>query len=170
MSDKGNHRLFRPETLTALGIIAVAGALLIPAYQLRPISALLPAAMLIGLIGLSAVLLVAACLLVPLTLEQPLTWRIGIQLAVIVTASGLWWRYRQRRPAAVLLLGMGVDSLSMNAGSLLRVKRVIRSFSCTEAREMLQAAIVCEEAAAVHLLMKQKLEDKGLGGLIRPGR
>ena len=72
--------------------------------------------------------------------------------------------------AAPLLLGMGVNSLSMSAGSLLRVKRVIRSFSCTEAREMLQAAIACEEAAAVHLLMKQQLEDKGLGGLIRPGR
>jgi phosphotransferase system enzyme I (PtsP) len=72
--------------------------------------------------------------------------------------------------AALLLLGMGVNSLSMSVGSLLRVKRVIRSFTCVEAREMLQAAIACEEPFAVHLLMKQRLEDKGLGGLIRPGR
>ena len=59
MSDNRTHRLLRPETLTALGIIVVAAGFLILAFQLRPISALLPAAMLIGLIGLSVVLLIA---------------------------------------------------------------------------------------------------------------
>lgn len=56
MSDKQN-RLLRPETLTAVGIIVVAAAFLVPTFELRPISALLPAAMLIGLIGLSLILL-----------------------------------------------------------------------------------------------------------------
>ncbi|SHN16566.1 tripartite tricarboxylate transporter TctB family protein [Roseibium suaedae] len=52
-------RLLRPETLTALGIIAVAAAFLIPALELRANSALLPVAMLIGLIVLATVLLIS---------------------------------------------------------------------------------------------------------------
>ncbi len=72
--------------------------------------------------------------------------------------------------AAVLLLGMGVDSLSMSAGSLLRVKRVIRSFEQRQAEELLEDALGCEDAAMVHALMQQTLEQMGLGGLIRPGK
>jgi hypothetical protein len=59
MSEYRNFRLLRPETLTALGIIAVATAFLIPTTTLRPISALLPAVMLGGLIVLSLLLLIA---------------------------------------------------------------------------------------------------------------
>ncbi|NIZ12650.1 tripartite tricarboxylate transporter TctB family protein [Phaeobacter sp. HF9A] len=59
MPESRNSRLTRPETLTALGIIVVAAGFLIPTYDLRAISALLPAAMLIGLIVLSVALLVA---------------------------------------------------------------------------------------------------------------
>lgn len=59
MSESRNARLKRPETLTALGIIAVAAGFLFPTFELRAISALLPAAMLIGLIVLSFVLLLA---------------------------------------------------------------------------------------------------------------
>ncbi|WP_417721546.1 tripartite tricarboxylate transporter TctB family protein [Salipiger sp.] len=58
MPDHRNHRLVRPETLTAIGLIAVSAGLLIPAAGLRPISALLPAAMLIGLLILAAIMLV----------------------------------------------------------------------------------------------------------------
>ncbi len=72
--------------------------------------------------------------------------------------------------SAVLLLGMGVDSLSMNAGSLLRVKWVLRSFSSSRARELLQAALRCERAVEVKSLLDQALEDMGLGGLMRAGR
>lgn len=71
---------------------------------------------------------------------------------------------------AVLLLGMGVDSLSMNAGSLLRVKWVIRSISLSRARELLQAALRCERAVEVKTLLDKALEDMGLGGLMRAGR
>ncbi|SPF81763.1 tripartite tricarboxylate transporter TctB family protein [Pseudoprimorskyibacter insulae] len=52
-------RVLRPETLTAIGLIVIAAALLVPTFELRPISALLPAAMLIGLIALSVLLLLA---------------------------------------------------------------------------------------------------------------
>lgn len=59
MSEPRSSRLLRPETLTAIGTIVVSAAFLIPTFQLRPISALLPAAMLIGLIVLSAILLMS---------------------------------------------------------------------------------------------------------------
>ncbi len=72
--------------------------------------------------------------------------------------------------AAVLLLGIGVHSLSMSAGSLLRVKCVIRSISRTRAREILGVALQCETATAVRRLLLEALEDLGLGGLVRPGR
>jgi len=72
--------------------------------------------------------------------------------------------------AAVLLLGMGVHSLSMGAGSLLRVKWVIRSMCRVRAREVLGIALQCEDAACVRRLLTQVLEDVGLGGLLRPGK
>ena len=58
MSESRPNRLFRPETLTACGIAVAAALFLIPTFALRPISALLPAAMLIGLIVLSVILLI----------------------------------------------------------------------------------------------------------------
>ncbi len=72
--------------------------------------------------------------------------------------------------AAVLLLGMGVHSLSMGAGSLLPVKWVIRSVSRAKARELLGVALHCEEAECVRRLLLEALEDVGLGGLVRPGK
>lgn len=59
MPESRNSRLTRPETLTALGIIVAAAGFLVPTYDLRAISALLPAAMLVGLIVLSVALLVS---------------------------------------------------------------------------------------------------------------
>jgi phosphotransferase system enzyme I (PtsP) len=72
--------------------------------------------------------------------------------------------------ATVLMLGIGVQSLSMSAGSLLRVKGVIRSMSRTRARELLRVALQCETGQAVRGLLTEALEDVGLGGLVRPGR
>jgi phosphotransferase system enzyme I (PtsP) len=72
--------------------------------------------------------------------------------------------------ATVLLLGLGVHSLSMGAGSLLRVKRVIRSMSRSRAREVLSVALQCENGACVRRLLLEALEDVGLGGLVRPGK
>ncbi len=72
--------------------------------------------------------------------------------------------------AAVLLVGMGIDSLSMSAGSLLPVKGVIRRISRTRARQLLQRALRYEDAGSVRRLMFGCLEDMGLGGLVRPGK
>jgi phosphotransferase system enzyme I (PtsP) len=74
-------------------------------------------------------------------------------------------------PLAVpLLMGMGVHSLSMGAGSLLRVKWVVRSLSLSRARELLISAHECEDAACVRRLMLEALDDVGLGRLVRPGQ
>jgi len=72
--------------------------------------------------------------------------------------------------AAVLLLGMGIDSLSMNAASLPRVKWVIRSFSQEQARVLLDEALALETAAEVRRFINGALERAGLGGLVRAGK
>jgi phosphotransferase system, enzyme I, PtsP len=72
--------------------------------------------------------------------------------------------------AALLLLGMGVTSLSSNVASLLRVKWVIRNFSVARAREVLDAVIQMEDAKSVRLYVGKVLEEAGLGGLIRAGK
>jgi phosphotransferase system enzyme I (PtsP) len=72
--------------------------------------------------------------------------------------------------ATPLLLGMGVHSLSMGAGSLLRVKGVLRSISRARAKELLHKALLCESGECVRRLSMDALEEIGLGGLVRPGR
>jgi len=72
--------------------------------------------------------------------------------------------------ATVLLLGLGVDSLSMSVGSLLRVKWVVRSFSQSRARQLLNVALRMEDAGQVRRFMEGALDDMGLGGLFRPGK
>jgi phosphotransferase system enzyme I (PtsP) len=72
--------------------------------------------------------------------------------------------------AVVLLLGMGVHSLSMGASSLLRVKWVIRSMSRSRAKEVLSVALRCEDANCVRRLLLEALEGVGLGGLVRAGK
>ena len=71
--------------------------------------------------------------------------------------------------ASILLLAMGVDSLSMSAGSLLRVKWVIRSISRKKARKLLKAALKLDDSRQVRQLIQEELEKIGLGGLVRPG-
>jgi phosphotransferase system enzyme I (PtsP) len=72
--------------------------------------------------------------------------------------------------ATILLMGLGVDSLSMSAGSLMKVKWVVRSFSVSRARQLLHAALRMEDAQQVRRFMEGALDDMGLGGLFRPGR
>jgi len=71
---------------------------------------------------------------------------------------------------AILLLGMGIHSLSMSAGSLPRIKWVIRSFSHADASALVEQAMRCERPAEVRALLNLALEDRGLGSLIRAGR
>lgn len=72
--------------------------------------------------------------------------------------------------SALLLLGMGIDSLSMNVGAVPRIKWLIRSFSRTQAEELLSEALTMEDTHSIRKLVNAALDEAGLGGLIRPGR
>jgi phosphotransferase system enzyme I (PtsP) len=72
--------------------------------------------------------------------------------------------------ATILLVAMGVDSLSMSASSLLRVKWVIRNLTRARAREILSNILEMESAATIRRYLNETLEEAGLGGLIRAGR
>jgi len=72
--------------------------------------------------------------------------------------------------ATLLLLGMGVSSLSMSAASMLRVKSVIRSFTMSDARSVLDEALQYDDAATIRDYLERTLEKQGLGGLVRAGK
>ena len=69
----------------------------------------------------------------------------------------------------MILLGMGIDSLSMSVGSLLRAKKVIRSFGLTDLRQQFEEAINLSDAEDIREFYSDLLDGKGLGGLIRAG-
>lgn len=69
--------------------------------------------------------------------------------------------------AAILLLAMGVDSLSMSVSSLARVKWTIRNISRAQALEILQRALTAEEAHTVRSYLNEMLENAGLDALVR---
>ena len=72
--------------------------------------------------------------------------------------------------AVILLLAMGVDTLSMNSSSLPRVKWVIRNFSLANARKILAEVLELEHPKDIRLHLQKELEAQGLGGLIRAGK
>jgi phosphotransferase system enzyme I (PtsP) len=72
--------------------------------------------------------------------------------------------------AAVLLLGMGIDSLSMHAANLPRVKWVIRTFSLEQAQALVAEALTFDSATEVRRYLNGALERAGLGGLVRAGK
>jgi phosphotransferase system, enzyme I, PtsP len=63
---------------------------------------------------------------------------------------------------ALLLLGMGVDALSMSAVSFARIKLVIRSFTQQRARSLLDEALGMEDGFAIHRLLSCALEEVGV--------
>jgi len=72
--------------------------------------------------------------------------------------------------AAALLVGMGVDILSMSSASLFRVKSVIRKLSRKRSEKLLREALRMENPKAVRKLIKRELGKVGLGGLVRAGK
>jgi phosphotransferase system enzyme I (PtsP) len=71
---------------------------------------------------------------------------------------------------ALLLLGVGVDALSMTPGSIGRVKQVIRTFSAGQAGDLWKEALRQESAQRVREMLKRALVQKGIGSLVEPGR
>lgn len=72
--------------------------------------------------------------------------------------------------AAILLLAMGYNTLSMNATSLTRIKWVIRNFHLRDAQELLARCLECDSAKQIRGLLDSALESAGLGGLVRAGK
>ncbi len=73
-------------------------------------------------------------------------------------------------PRAVLvLLGMGVNSLSMSASSVSRVKWVIRNYDKAKAEELYKEVLTMDHAQQVRAYLNNALIEAGLGGLVRAG-
>ena len=72
--------------------------------------------------------------------------------------------------AAILLLAMGFDSLSMNPGSLPRIKWLIRNFSLANSRKILTDVLKFEYPAEIRYYLQKALEEQGVGDLIRTPR
>ncbi len=72
--------------------------------------------------------------------------------------------------SALMLMGMGIDALSMSLGNLLKIKWVVRSFSYAETRGLLKEALQMDNASQVRARLNAALDERGLGGLVRAGR
>jgi phosphotransferase system enzyme I (PtsP) len=72
--------------------------------------------------------------------------------------------------SALMLVGMGVDSLSMSVGSLLRVKLAIRSFTKKQIDKLSSEALTMENVDDIRLLLNEALDLAGIGGLVRAGK
>jgi phosphotransferase system enzyme I (PtsP) len=70
---------------------------------------------------------------------------------------------------AILLLGMGINSLSMSASDLPRIKSVIRTITLEKAESVLGDVLQMEKAAPIRELLTGVLIQAGLGGLVRAG-
>ena len=71
--------------------------------------------------------------------------------------------------AAVLLMAMGFDSLSMNATHLPRVKWLLRQVPLSRARQLLLQALGMDSPYLVHSTLHLALEDMGLDKVLNPG-
>ena len=72
--------------------------------------------------------------------------------------------------AAILLVGMGIHSLSMNVSSLARVKWVIRNITQDRAMEILSEVLMMEDVHSIRNYLNNTLEIAGMGGLVRAGK
>ena len=71
--------------------------------------------------------------------------------------------------AALLLLGLGVDAMSMNAASLPRVKKVVRQFSALQAMKVAKKVRKMGSSQQVRDYLEKLLDEAGLGGFVRAG-
>ncbi|RTL01672.1 MAG: phosphoenolpyruvate-protein phosphotransferase PtsP, partial [Lysobacterales bacterium] len=72
--------------------------------------------------------------------------------------------------AALLLIGMGIDSLSMSLGNLLKVKWMIRSVPLSVAQALVADVLGLESAQQIRAAAEEVMIAHGLAGLVRPGQ
>lgn len=69
--------------------------------------------------------------------------------------------------AVVLLMGLGVRTLSMSASRLPYVKAVVRSLSMTEAEDLVQLALELRSSAEIRSVVRDALEKRGLAEFMK---
>jgi len=72
--------------------------------------------------------------------------------------------------AAILLMAMGYDVLSMNAASLLKVKSVLRSITLEVAEKLLEEVMQLDDAQMVRSAVDMALYNAGVDRLLRSSR
>ncbi|RRJ83089.1 phosphoenolpyruvate--protein phosphotransferase [Aestuariirhabdus litorea] len=72
--------------------------------------------------------------------------------------------------AAVLLVAMGYDVLSMNATNLPRIKWVLRNISAQWARELLEKVVTMDNAFVIQSTMELEMRKAGLGKVMVSAR
>jgi len=72
--------------------------------------------------------------------------------------------------AALLLVGLGLDSLSVNPIDIPRIKWVVRNLEYRQAHALVEAVRELEEAHQIRHHLECEIERLGLGGLIRAGK
>jgi phosphotransferase system enzyme I (PtsP) len=70
--------------------------------------------------------------------------------------------------AAVLLMAMGFDSLSMNATNLPKVKWMLRQINLTKAQELLAELMTIDNPQVIHSSLQLALKNLGLARMINP--
>ncbi len=71
--------------------------------------------------------------------------------------------------AAILLMAMGFDSLSMNATNLPKVKWMLRQINLVKAKELLTEALSHDNPQVIHSSLQLALKNLGLARMIGPG-
>jgi phosphotransferase system enzyme I (PtsP) len=70
--------------------------------------------------------------------------------------------------AAVLLMAMGFDSLSMNATNLPKVKWMLRQINLSKAQELLAELMTIDNPQVIHSSLQLALKNLGLARMINP--
>lgn len=70
--------------------------------------------------------------------------------------------------AALLLVAMGFDVLSMSASNLLKVKSVIRAISLEQAEQLLEEVMTFPDADSINRCLEGTFREAGLTRLLRP--
>lgn len=70
--------------------------------------------------------------------------------------------------AALLLMAMGFDVLSMSATNLLKVKSVIRSVSLRDSQELLEQVLALPDTESIYAAMELAFQEAGLSRMLKP--
>ena len=84
------------------------------------------------------------------------------------TKVGLCGEMASDPRCALLLLGLGIDNLSVNTGSLATIKALIRRMRFTDVKQMANEILALENPQKTKEILENKLIEIGLGALVYP--